>query len=87
MFSKRCGIGKISKHYAVGHGSVPCRPLFVIVIFFYIYIFTMAQTLVAVGDVRHVLQTLWSRKDIKTLQVGPWVCALSALVLGGEVRI
>ena len=28
MFCKRCGVGKISKHYEVGHGSVPCRPLF-----------------------------------------------------------
>ena len=28
MFSKRCGVGKISKRYRVGHGSVPCRPLF-----------------------------------------------------------
>ena len=28
MFCKRCGVGKISKHYGVGHGSVPCRPLF-----------------------------------------------------------
>ena len=28
MFCKRCGVGKISKHYRVGHGSVPCRPLF-----------------------------------------------------------
>ena len=24
----RCGVGNISKHYRVGHGSVPCRPLF-----------------------------------------------------------
>ena len=28
MFCKRCGVGLISKHYGVGHGSVPCRPLF-----------------------------------------------------------
>ena len=28
MFCKRCGIGEISKHYEVGHGSVPYRPLF-----------------------------------------------------------
>ena len=26
--SKCCGVGKISKHYGVGHGSVPCWPLF-----------------------------------------------------------
>ena len=26
--SQRCGVGKISKHYGVGHGSVPCRTLF-----------------------------------------------------------
>ena len=25
---QRCGVGNISKHYGVGHGSVPCRPLF-----------------------------------------------------------
>ena len=30
MFCKRCGVGKISKHYGVGHGSVPCWPLFVL---------------------------------------------------------
>ena len=28
MFCKHGGVGKISKHYGVGHGSVPCRPLF-----------------------------------------------------------
>ena len=28
MFCKRCGVGKISKYHGVGHGSVPCRPLF-----------------------------------------------------------
>ena len=28
MFCKRYGLGKISKHYGVDHGSVPCRPLF-----------------------------------------------------------
>ena len=28
MFCKRCGVAKISEHYGVGHGSVPCRPLF-----------------------------------------------------------
>ena len=30
MSCKRCGVGKISKHYGVGHGSVPCRPLFLL---------------------------------------------------------
>ena len=36
----------------------------------------------AVGDERvHILQTWWSRKDIKTLRGGPWVCAVSALVI------
>ena len=34
----------------------------------------------AVGDERHVLQPLLSRKDILTLRGGPWVCAMSALV-------
>ena len=28
MFWKPCGVGEISKHYGMGHGSVPCRPLF-----------------------------------------------------------
>ena len=28
MVCKRCGVGKISKDYGVGHGSVPCRPSF-----------------------------------------------------------
>ena len=27
MFFKRCGVGKVSKHYGVGHGSVPYWPL------------------------------------------------------------
>ena len=34
-----------------------------------------------VGDEQHVLQALWSMKDILTLRGGPWVCAVSALVL------
>ena len=34
----------------------------------------------AVGDEQHVLQVLWSMKDILTLWGGPWVCAVSALV-------
>ena len=34
----------------------------------------------AVGDEQHVLQALWSRKNILTLRGGPWVCAMSALV-------
>ena len=25
---KHCGVGKISRHYGVGHGSMPGRPLF-----------------------------------------------------------
>ena len=29
MLCKRCGVGKKSKHHGVGHGSVPCRPMFV----------------------------------------------------------
>ena len=28
MFCKRCGVAKMSKQLGVGHGSVPCRPLF-----------------------------------------------------------
>ena len=28
MFCKRCGVGKIYRHYGVGHGSLPCWPLF-----------------------------------------------------------
>ena len=28
MVWKHCGVGKISTHYVVGHGSVLCRPLF-----------------------------------------------------------
>ena len=28
MFCKSCGVGKISKHYGMGHGSMPCQPLF-----------------------------------------------------------
>ena len=32
------------------------------------------------GDEQHVLQALWSRKDILTLRGGPWVCAVSTLV-------
>ena len=35
----------------------------------------------AVGDELHVLQALLSRKDILTLRDGPWVCAVSALVI------
>ena len=27
MVYKHCEVGKISRHYSVGHGSVPCRPL------------------------------------------------------------
>ena len=34
----------------------------------------------AVGNEWHVLLALWGRKDIYTLRVGPWVCAVSALV-------
>ena len=34
----------------------------------------------AVGDERHVLQALLSGINIKTLLVGPWICAVSALV-------
>ena len=34
----------------------------------------------AVGDEWHVLQILWSRKDISTQRGGPWVCAVSALL-------
>ena len=30
MFCKRCGVCKVSKHYGVGHGSVPFRPLFLL---------------------------------------------------------
>ena len=30
MLCKRCGVGKISKHYGVGHGSVKCWPLFLL---------------------------------------------------------
>ena len=30
MFWKRCGVGKIYKHYGVGHGTVPYRPLFLL---------------------------------------------------------
>ena len=33
----------------------------------------------AVGDEQRVLQAFWSRKDILTLCVGPWVCAMLAL--------
>ena len=39
----------------------------------------------AVGDELHVLQALWSRKDILTLRGGPWVCAVLALVFGRVV--
>ena len=41
----------------------------------------------AVGDERHVLKALWSRKYIQALRGGPWVCAVSALVLLNSFRI
>ena len=45
--------------------------------------FKLTDKNTAVGDERHVLLALWSRKDIQALQGGPWVCAVSALVLTG----
>ena len=38
MFCKRCGVGKIYKHYGVGPGSVPCRPLFINSLIFFLRI-------------------------------------------------
>ena len=40
----------------------------------------------AVGNEQHVLQALWSRKEILTLQGKLWVCAVLALVKACPVR-
>ena len=35
MLHKRCGVGKVFKHYRLGHGSVPCRPLLILMLVFF----------------------------------------------------
>ena len=39
--------GKISRHYGVGHGSVPCRPLFYLILCFQLFLFCQ-KTLIKV---------------------------------------
>ena len=75
MFCKCCGVGKISKHYGVGHGSVPFRPLF--------YLFgggKLNQKLTIVSKLQ--LRLSISNRGVGRATPGsPWVCLIWNFVL------
>ena len=76
MFCKRCGVGKISKHYGVGHGSVPCRPLFLtkMLNFFGIWLASQSFKTLFLEDIDQTfLKTIWGYLGDK------WVIKKNAL--------
>ena len=58
IFCKRCGVGKISKQNGVGHGSVPCRPLFITVYFNVLHAhYKLHTTYFTLDTIPYALQT------------------------------
>ena len=64
MFCKRFGVGKASKHYGVGHGAVPCRPLFV----FFVYS-TIVPRLLATSPREQVLRVVTGTQELLRRQI------------------